>query len=223
MIIKRMIRVGKVINTYPDRATVRVELPDADDVISSELPVLYAKTHRDKNYFMPDIDEHVLCMFLPSGLEQGFVIGSFYSAGDAVPVSSQDKKHITFDDGTWIEYDRAANHLQAHTEGDITVKNKGNVLVDSKGDVTVRSPSKVLVDCPYSEFTGKVTVNGLFTYKAGMLGSGGALTGAGGASVQAKITGRLQATEINNDNGLEYDSHVHGDVQPGSGTSGGPQ
>jgi len=223
MLIKRMVRIGRVTNTYPDRATVRVELPDADDVISSELPVLYAKTFRDKSYFMPDVGEHVLCMYLPNGLEQGFVIGSFYSKADAVPVSSQDKKHITFDDDTWIEYDRSSHHLQAHTKGDITVTNAGNVLVDSKGDVTVRSPSKVLVDCPDSEFTGKLTVNGLFTYKAGMLGGGGALTGAGGASVQAKIVGRLQATEINNDSGLEYDSHVHGGVNPGSGTSGEPE
>ncbi len=107
--IESLVRIGVVTQSFPDRGTVKVHLTDVDDEISYELPVVYRKTLNDKDYWMPDIGEHVVCLFSGQGLEQGFILGAIYSDADAVPVSSQDKWHKTFEDGTVIEYDRAAH------------------------------------------------------------------------------------------------------------------
>ncbi len=124
-------RIGKVTNVYPERGSVRVEIADIDHVKTYELPVIFSKTHKDKYYCMPDIHEHVLVKFLPNGLEQGFVIGSFYSSADKPPVADPDKHHIHFSDGTFIEYDRKKHELKVSVQGKITVNATGGISVKS--------------------------------------------------------------------------------------------
>ena len=116
-LLGRLIRVGGVTAAYPDRATVRVRFEDADNVVSHELRVLTRKTLRDKDYWMPDVGEQVLCLCLPHGREQGFVLGTFYSQPDKPPVTDQDKRHVLFADGTWLEYDRKTHRLTGHVKG----------------------------------------------------------------------------------------------------------
>ena len=116
-----LIKVGVVTNTYPDEAKVRVKIVSSDDEISYKLPVVVRKTQDDKDYWMPDIGEHVVCLFLGNGVEDGFVLGAIYSDKDKVPVESQDKWHKTFKDGTTIEYDRKSHVLSIHSVGDIAI------------------------------------------------------------------------------------------------------
>lgn len=130
-IIMRSDRVGRVINVYPDKGTVRVEIADIDNVKSYELPVIFQKTSKDKYYCMPDIHEHVLVKFLPNGLEQGFVIGSFYSATDKTPVSDQNKTHVKMSDGSFFEYDRKSHELEINIKGKITIKATDEISIHS--------------------------------------------------------------------------------------------
>ncbi len=127
----RIIRAGEVVGIDEQRGTVRVQFNDADNVISYNLPVLFPKTHADKCIHMPDLGEHVACIFLPNGQEQGFVIGAFYSKADKVPVASRDKRHIRFRDGSWFEYDRAAHKLSGH-------------VVDGDAELTVGKTAKLV-------------------------------------------------------------------------------
>lgn len=120
--INQMVRVGTVSTIQPDAGTVTVSIPDADDLLSYTLPVLFAKTQDDKYYHMPDTGEHVLCVFLPLGLEQGFVLGAFYSQADPVPVSDPNKVHIKFKDGTTIEYDRKSGVLEIDCVNEVIVR-----------------------------------------------------------------------------------------------------
>jgi len=128
-IIRELVRVGVVTNVYPERGTVRVRLVDADDQVSFELPVVFRKTMKDKEYWMPDVGEQVVCLFSGQGLEQGFVIGAIYSKKDSVPVNSRDKWHIKFEDGTTIEYDRKSHKLSIQCVGDIQIVAQGNVTI----------------------------------------------------------------------------------------------
>jgi phage baseplate assembly protein V len=79
--------------------------------------VLVPKAHSDKFYRLPDVGEQVLCVFLPSGVEQGFAIGALYSRADATPAASQDRHIVQYADGTRTEYDRAS-HTITITIGD---------------------------------------------------------------------------------------------------------
>jgi phage baseplate assembly protein V len=147
-VIKQVVRVGVVVNTYPEKATVRVKCSDADGLVTWPLRVLSHKTHKDKAYWMPDIGEHVLCVFLPYGHEQGFVIGALYSDKDQVPVASQDKRHVLFDDGTWLEYDRKEHNWHGHIKGkvaDLTVDQDVNINVGGNVNVQVQKSVHAIV------------------------------------------------------------------------------
>jgi phage baseplate assembly protein V len=135
--LNQIVRVGLVVAVFPDKGTVRVTLPDRDGVVTQELPVMVRKAQEDKFYALPDIDEQVLCVFLPYGLEQGFVLGAMYSKQDTVPVSSKDKCHMSFKDGTYLEYDRDTHLLTADV--------KGNVNVVATGVATVQAPQINLI------------------------------------------------------------------------------
>jgi phage baseplate assembly protein V len=142
--VGQLVRVGVVVSTNFAAATARVQFGDADDLVSYDMQIVFPKTSKDKFYNMPDTGDQVVCLFLPNGLEQGFILGSVYSTVDVPPVQSPDKDHITYSDGTVIEYDRAAHVLTANVQGTATIQ--------STGLLTIKAPSIAL--------TGTVTVNG---------------------------------------------------------------
>jgi phage baseplate assembly protein V len=135
-IVFRLLRVGVVDSTNPAKATVRVRFADQASVITWNCQVLYPKTNQDKAYWMPDIGDHVMVLSLPYGPSQGFVVGAIYSSADKTPVSSQDKRHVLFKDGTYLEYDRKTHNLSGHIKGKVdglTVDE--NAKIDVGGDV----------------------------------------------------------------------------------------
>lgn len=137
MNIEDIIRVGNVDSINAENGTVRVRFPDRDDKVSKELKVIYHKTHQDKFYFMPEINEIVLCVFLPGTQEEGFVLGAFYNQEDTVPVSDPNKKAWYFSDGGIIEYDKAS------------------------GILLINAVSKVEITAPEVEISaGNITLNG---------------------------------------------------------------
>lgn len=154
--IRHVVRVGTVVSRSPDAGTVRVQLADADRLVSYDLPVLQRQTLKNKDYAIPDVGEQMLCVFLPFGIEQGFVLGAMFSKADATPIADPDKRHVEFEDGTWFQYDRKAHvlsgviesgsvHLQIAQTAQIearqgaVVKADGPVQVDSKDHVEIRS------------------------------------------------------------------------------------
>ena len=135
-------RIGIVSRLYESRGAVRVVMPDADCIESHILPVLARKTHLDKDYWLPDIGEQVLCVFLPTGQETGFVIGSPWSEPDPPPVASADIRHIRFLDGTWLEYNRASGDMQVHCRGKITLAAAAGIEFKTP---TVKTPYPIII------------------------------------------------------------------------------
>ena len=127
--LNQMIRVAVVTSTNPSAGRVRVQLKDSDQMVSRELLVVQPKTAKDKYYWMPDVSEQVLCLFLPYGLEQGFVIGAVYSSEDTPPVQDQDKSHIAFKDGTFVEYDRSTGVLTVDCVNEVVIRSAAHVQV----------------------------------------------------------------------------------------------
>lgn len=125
--LSNIMRVGVVSSVDPEAGTVRVAFKDRDNMESYDLPVLVKNTLENRDYWMPDIDEQVLCVFLPIGLESGFVLGSFYTEKVTPPAAELSKRVIEFKDGTRIEYDRDAHKLQID-------------VPESAGKVVVNSP-----------------------------------------------------------------------------------
>ncbi len=135
--VSAAVRVGIVESTNPKKVTVRVKIPDLDNVISYDLQVVQRKTLKDKDYWLPDLKEEVLCLFQGNGLESGFVLGALYNEEDEPPVNSQEKRHVAFEDGTSLEYDRKAHKLTATVQGDIEIAATGNITVSAGANVKI--------------------------------------------------------------------------------------
>lgn len=104
-----MLRTGTVSSVDKEKATVKVYFEDRDKSTSGDLRIVTKSTMHKKTYWMPDVDEQVLCLFDPRGEEDGYVIGSFYCDVDKSPAeidsSKEDAFGVWFDDRNYIYFD----------------------------------------------------------------------------------------------------------------------
>lgn len=140
-IVSDLIKVGKVSTTDETKGTVRVKFDDrkqgdGHQFVSGPLQVIYRNSLKNKDTGLPDIDEPVLCVFLPNGTSQGFCLGAFYPDGVELPVKDKDKRHVTFEDGSFVEYDRKNHELTADIKGTVIIKATKGVKIE--GDVQVK-------------------------------------------------------------------------------------
>lgn len=204
--LAQIIRVGFVNGRQPEKMRVKVTIPDTvgKELITDWLPVLCPRACEDMQYDLPDIGDQVLCLFLPYGLEQGFVVGAMYGKGTP-PVQSGEKWHRKFKDGTWLEYDRATHKLTAYVEGDCEITAKGNISQKVEGNVAMQSQGP----------TGISSENALFMQAPTM-----AMSGKGGAT-KATMQGRFDLTEGDiTAEGISLREHVH--ICPQCGMTGPP-
>lgn len=162
--------------------SLRVKIPTLENMETDWLPMISPAAGGNQFYSLPDEGELVVCLLDARG-ETGCVVGAFYNAADKPPAADKDKWVRRFKNGTVIEHDRKT--------GDVLVRTQGVVTIDA--DAVVEKT---------------LTVNGLFTYTAGMAGSGG-----GGAA--AKIDGAIEATGDIKSKGISLPDHYH------DGDSGG--
>lgn len=156
---------------HEKKMRVKVILPELDNLETGWLFVGVRKTKKDKDYWLPDLGEHMVCM-LDGRCENGVVICAIYSDDDVVPVESGDKWAKKFDDGTLIVYDRATHELNVNCVGSINIF--------GAGPVTVKTPS-VKLDAANVNCTGNLIVGGDVSV-AGNIDAAGKITDAGGNS-----------------------------------------
>ena len=97
-------------------------------------------------------------------------------------------------------------YVHVEDEG-ITVDDGAGGKIELKsGQCTITAPAGILLDTPV------VTVAGVL-----------ATTGANGGSGSVTVNGSITSTGDQVASGISQTGHVHGGVEPGSGTTGGPQ
>jgi phage baseplate assembly protein V len=212
-VVNQMVRQGVVTSVNEGAATVRVRIPDADNTVSKELPVLFRKTQDNKDYDLPDVGEQVVCLFLPNGLEQGFVLGSPYSSVDKPPVSDRDKKHYAFSDGSWFEYDRKEHKLTGVIKGDVNLVVDNDVVVDVGNDLaatvgntaSIEAGTSVEITAPVINLEGNVS----------MVGSGG------GQGTETKTADTVQTGSFKLNGSLTVNGSItaSGSIMDGGGNS----
>lgn len=134
MDIKNIARVGVISSVDPANGTARVAFSANDDNVTYELPILTRGSIANKDYWIPDINEQVLCLFLPNpsgrGVCQGFILGTFYSTTDAPEESSAEVTAVKFADGSLVRHDRATGDLEIHASGNISITAAGTITVN---------------------------------------------------------------------------------------------
>lgn len=160
-VVSNLFRVGTVDVINESACTARVVFEDRDNMQSYDLRVIVKNTIKNKDYWMPDIGEQVLCLFLPTGLESGFIIGSYYTDDTARPASTGDKRVTVFDDGTKIEYDRSSGTLIADLGGSKIEATKDHILLQVGGNGIEITESGLSMIGAVSQTGGDITSNGV--------------------------------------------------------------
>lgn len=215
-ILNGLIRIGEVSSVDYATGTARVAFDDDDSLVSGDLQVLHRNTIANKDFAMPDVGEDVVCLFLASGMEEGFILGSVYAGEILPPETSGNKRTTVFSDGTRISYDRETRQLDitidkttisANTEsvsvstpvsvnitGGQTVNVKGaeSVNVNTDGAVNVNGAGSVKITSPTITLEGNVEIKGEVNVNGGVTTTGDVLSG--GKSLQLHThTGNLGA------------------------------
>lgn len=190
-----MIKVGKVVAIDEKSCKVRVQLLDTDGVVTYWLPVVVNKSQQDKFYWLPDIDEEVICCFLENGIEQGFVLGAVYNSQDSPPVANKDKFHIRFSDGSFVEYDRVSHKLKVDVKGDALISVSGKCSIDCDGQVQITSAANIVMQAQ-----GGISMAGA---------GGGNFSGNMKIVGNLEIEGNVHATGSIIDDGGNTNHHTH--------------
>lgn len=141
--INDLIRTGTVSSINSEKASARVLFEDRDNLVTAELKILFKRTLGTQDYNMVKVGEQVTCLFLPNGVEEGFIIGSYYTDKITPPANDEKKRMIKFDDGSIVEYD----------DGEFTIKATKNINVLAAQSVNIEAPMGVNIN-------GDVQVNG---------------------------------------------------------------
>lgn len=129
---------------------VRVKYPAQDNVESGWLQVLTVKSHKDKYFALPDIDEQVLVLHLPGAQDVGYVLCTAYSALNPVPAGadSEDITMVNWGDGTWFKHDRGSGDVEMHITGNLTLAVGGNIDIGSGGKISISAADCIDVEAP---------------------------------------------------------------------------
>lgn len=203
-LVQSLIKIGEVSSIDPATATARVVFDDDDSLVSFDLPVLQRNTFANRDFGMPDVGEDVVCLFLPSGVEEGFILGSLYAGEVAPEESSGDVRSVRFGDETRVAYDRAAHELTV-TVGDtsVTVTREGVEVVGA--DKVKASVGSVALTID----SGGATIDASSITLKGDTSIEGALSVSGDVAAQGDVTGAAGLISLT--------KHTH--TAPGGSTS----
>jgi phage baseplate assembly protein V len=215
-----MVRVGTVMAVDLAAKKVRIKSGDLESAWV-RWPAGRAGTGK-RRWDAPEVGEQVVMVSPCGDMRQALVLPGIYQDAHDAPTTDGNKDHVTYGDGTVIEYDRGTHTLVANlgqsqiladrTKIELTIG--ATKLTLTAGGSTLETP-QLTVDAPTSTFTGAVTVQGPFAYHGGMTGSGGS-----GASVQGPVA--VTGGSVTHNGKNIGSTHTHSGVQGGGGTSGAP-
>ena len=117
------VKKGIVSSVNPENMSVRVTFEDADDNVSAELPVLNRGSSGNKDYWLPDVGEQVVCLFETNdkNMSSGWIVGSYFSDGAKPQVQDKDVRRLTFSDGSYIEHNRNTHEMTINCVGHLQI------------------------------------------------------------------------------------------------------
>ena len=143
--MENLICSGQVSSVDPKTHRVRVAVRGVNEWETFDLPVLTHGTKNPRVYHMPRVGEHVTCLFLPNGHEQGFVLGNFYTQTNLPGESDAEIWSAEFEDGTRFVHDGEGNVTALIPVGHLTVGVKKDILIESESEVTLNVESDITV------------------------------------------------------------------------------
>ncbi|MDZ5456999.1 phage baseplate assembly protein V [Azohydromonas lata] len=207
-LLLNLIRLGTIAEVDHGGTRCRVR---SGQLLTAWLPWVTLRAGTTCTWSPPTVGEQGLLLAPGGDLAAAIVLLGINSDAHPAPSDDPDVTTTHYPDGAVTSYDHAAHALS------VTLPAGGTVDLTAPGSVTVHSPS-ITLDAEQTTCTGQMLVQGLFTYQAGMAGSGSA--GRGAAAV---IQGTVETTNDVIANGISLTGHTHTGVRAGGESSGGPQ
>ena len=134
-----ILKIGEVTDIDPAKCKIRATFDDESGKTSYWLPVLQRKTLHDKDFWLPDVGEDVLCLFFNEAEEAGFAVGSFYAGDVDVPGQSVDIRTVKFKDGSEFSYNRNSHELKGVIGSTNFTLNRQNIAISAPETISQSS------------------------------------------------------------------------------------
>lgn len=180
--LENLIRFGTIAETQMKPPRVRVK---TGELLTGWLPWIALRAGADTDWDPPTIDEQVI-LFSPSGqIANGIALTGIYSTINPANGDREGLHRRTYRDGTMIEYDSVAHHLNA------VLADGGTTNLVSTGGITIVGPITHQGD--YTQ-TGNQTVTGTVTVSDDVVAAGISLVkhNHGGVMPGGSVTGAPQ-------------------------------
>ena len=121
--LRGMLRTGTVSSVNVANNTARVKFDDKDGIASPELHILHRCSGKNKDYWVPDIGDQVLCIFNNNdkNFSTGWILGSYFTETQPPQVQSLDIMRMDFAGGSFIEVNRATGSLTVNFTGPVVI------------------------------------------------------------------------------------------------------
>lgn len=146
------IEFGEITTINPIKSTAKVKLPELDGKTTGDLFVLVPLANEDKDFKVLAPGSLVVCLFMESTLERGFILGTFFNDKYKTPSGAdKDKRILLYPGGAKIEIDKSAGVLNLDIVKTLNI-NVPNVNVTS---------TDIVFNAKNINLNGKVTTNDL--------------------------------------------------------------
>jgi phage baseplate assembly protein V len=132
-----VLRFGKITGVKPEAGLFQVTF-DEDRLVSGWLfgAVRNSKGNKDECPF--DMDEHVACL-MDENCEQGVVMFAIYDRKNPPPIGNKDIRGTTYQDGSFVQYDRVSHKLTISCEGEVEVIKSTNAGITASEKVSINA------------------------------------------------------------------------------------
>ncbi|MBV8656628.1 MAG: phage baseplate assembly protein V [Burkholderiales bacterium] len=234
---KMMSRAGIVTAYNPNTYSVKVDLkPTAGQPPQLETDWLPVASHWTGNgwgmFSPPTIGDQVNVLFLEGDVDTGYVVQHFFDQQHAPLAVPSGEYWLVHKSGTFQKLVNTGDmDINTNAALNVTVGSNATININGNATVTVGGSANVSVSGTITSsaqqwnHSGPMKVAGTLQVTQTITGQGGlALSGApGGSGAAAQISGSLTTTGNVTAGSIDLQGHVHGGVQSGSNTTGGPQ
>ncbi|SFR13853.1 phage baseplate assembly protein V [Enterobacter sp. kpr-6] len=192
--LRNMIRTGVIVETDLETGRCRVQ---TGGIYTDWLQWLTHRAGRSRTWWAPSIGEQVLILAVGGELDTAFVLPGIFSDDHPAPSASADAWHVTFPDGAVIEYEPKTSALTASGIKTASVTASESITA-TVPVVLIKASTRITLDTPEVVCTSKLITATLEVQQGGKMSGNIAHTGGAFTS-----------------NGVQIDSHDHGNVQSG--------
>ncbi|ECH0820273.1 phage baseplate assembly protein V [Salmonella enterica] len=209
--IDNLIRTGVVTEVSLKQGTCRVR---SGQLETRHLPVVTLRAGDARVWWPPSPGEQVTLLCTGGDPSTAVVLPGLFCDAFPPPDAREKTLHIRFPDGATLEYDAVQGALKADGMKTATVNASESISATTR-QATVQA-EHITLDAQTVTCTGLLETTSLDV--------GGSRGGKTTLKGPVNLTGSLtQSGGSLTSNGITLDSHVHGGVQTGGGTTGGPR